>query len=159
MEKCPCGNALDYEACCGPFHSGALLPPTAEALMRSRYCAYVKSDIDYLIRTLQPEKRTSQDRKAARAWAEGTEWLGLQILNARGGLTDKQGQVEFIARYRQGEREQSHHEISVFKKLGDRWFFSDGKVVSEIPPDAHISRNALCPCGSGKKFKLCCAAS
>jgi uncharacterized protein YchJ len=30
--------------CCGPYIAGAELPPTAEALMRSRYTAYKMQD-------------------------------------------------------------------------------------------------------------------
>ena len=45
-EKCPCGSGLDYGLCCGQYISGAKDAPTAEALMRSRYTAYVVHEID-----------------------------------------------------------------------------------------------------------------
>ncbi|WP_260224861.1 YchJ family metal-binding protein, partial [Neisseria meningitidis] len=36
-----------YAGCCRPLHLRQILPPTAEALMRSRYSAYVLHLIDY----------------------------------------------------------------------------------------------------------------
>ena len=44
---CPCGKGESLETCCGPFISGAALPDSAEALMRSRYTAYATGNIDY----------------------------------------------------------------------------------------------------------------
>ena len=43
MAACPCGLPADYRQCCGRFHAGAyyLQAPTPEALMWSRYSAYV----------------------------------------------------------------------------------------------------------------------
>ncbi len=35
---CPCGSGKGYGECCGRFHAGEAAAPTAEALMRSRYC-------------------------------------------------------------------------------------------------------------------------
>ncbi|HRZ89595.1 MAG TPA: SEC-C metal-binding domain-containing protein, partial [Spirochaetia bacterium] len=43
-ETCPCGSGREYSACCGPVIAGAVPAPTAEALMRSRYTAYVKGE-------------------------------------------------------------------------------------------------------------------
>ena len=41
---CPCESGLTYIACCGLWHAGLSeghFAPGAEALMRSRYSAYV----------------------------------------------------------------------------------------------------------------------
>ena len=47
---CPCGRSLAYAACCSRWHEGPqyLQAPTAEALMRSRYSAFVLGRHDYL---------------------------------------------------------------------------------------------------------------
>ena len=63
MELCPCGSEIEYQKCCEPCHTGAAPAKTAEALMRSRYSAYVKGAIDYLIDTVLPEQRFDLDRK------------------------------------------------------------------------------------------------
>ncbi len=79
MSECPCGSGRSYETCCGPLISGAEAAPTAEALMRSRYSAYVQCEIDYLGETLHPGHRSDYDAAATRRWAEGADWLGLEI--------------------------------------------------------------------------------
>lgn len=157
---CPCGSGLSYGGCCSRYHNGSELAPTAEALMRARYSAYVVCDIDYLAQTIPLIQRKGFDRNFAKAWAKQSEWLGLEILSTRqGGVDDSQGIVEFKATFRQNGTDYVHHEIGTFKKAGSRWQFVDGKIV---PPDSdseqvpNISRNAACPCGSGKKFKNCC---
>jgi SEC-C motif-containing protein len=48
-EKCPCGSGKSYGECCRPVISGEKKAPTAESLMRARYSAYVKHEIDFII--------------------------------------------------------------------------------------------------------------
>ncbi|MFN8390745.1 MAG: YchJ family protein [Bdellovibrionota bacterium] len=156
MEPCPCGNP-SFDECCKPHLAGTTFPKTAEALMRSRYSAYVKGEIEYLGQTLHPNERFGFDRKAAKDWAESSEWLGLEIKKARGSEGDQQGVVEFIARFRQDGVEHAHHEISQFKKLNGRWFFVNGHVIPASPAaGGKVFQNDPCPCGSGKKYKRCC---
>jgi SEC-C motif len=38
-----------------------------------------------------------------------------------------------------------------------RMFREDGKARTKGSPLRKVGRNDPCPCGSGKKFKLCCA--
>jgi uncharacterized protein YchJ len=52
--ECPCGSGLDLADCCGLWHkglAGGVCAPTPEALMRSRYSAYVLGLVDYLVAT------------------------------------------------------------------------------------------------------------
>src|SRR5690606_8558790 len=53
---CACGSGLEFDACCGPILAGAPAP-TAEALMRSRYTAYVKRNYKHLEESLSAEQR------------------------------------------------------------------------------------------------------
>lgn len=161
--QCPCGSTRPYEACCGPAISGAKPAPTAEALMRSRYTAYVRAEIPYLRETLAPEARGDFDEAAARRWATEATWLGLEILaKEAGAASDQEGTVTFIARYAQEGKAREHREVASFKKdPSGRWHFVDAKppksepVVREAPK---VGRNDPCPCGSGKKHKKCCGA-
>lgn len=50
-QLCPCGSAVEYSLCCHPYVSGEKVAPDPEHLMRSRYCAFVMQDADYLIKT------------------------------------------------------------------------------------------------------------
>jgi SEC-C motif domain protein len=103
MANCPCGNSQPYEKCCGPVISGAAPAPTAEVLMRARYTAYVKGEIDFIINSHTPEGRENLSREETEAWSRDSQWEGLTIVGTReGGMTDATGKVEFKARYVQG---------------------------------------------------------
>ncbi len=158
MTLCPCGSNRSLEECCGPLLAGAPAS-TPEALMRSRYSAYALCNIDHLERSLAPESRSDHDRKAAEEWSRSAEWLGLSILSSEGGKAgDETGMVEFLARFRHGGLEQSHHETSRFRRHEGGWVYVDGKVHNKptVRSSPKVGRNDPCPCGSGRKYKQCC---
>ena len=69
---CPCGSLKSYETCCQRWHGGET-PGDAEALMRSRYTAYVLNIEDYLLATWHP-----RTRPPSLSLAESRRrWLGL----------------------------------------------------------------------------------
>src|SRR5512135_1175519 len=97
-DACPCGSELPESACCGPILDG-VPAATALALMRSRYTAYVRGAIDYLIATHDESTRDSVDRASVARWSRDTIWLGLEIVATEGGGEDDDtGVVEFVAR-------------------------------------------------------------
>jgi SEC-C motif domain protein len=159
MSNCPCGSDKPFGECCEPFINGMANAPTAEALMRARYSAYVTANIDFIERTFHSSTRAQFDRESARKWAEGSQWHGLQILKIIDGKEqDAEGTVEFIATYSQNDEEVKHHEVSTFRKEAGAWSFVDGRM-SHQPfrrDQPKIRRNDLCYCGSGKKYKKCC---
>ncbi len=162
-ERCPCNSGLAFEDCCAPLLRGEQAAATALALMRSRYAAYVKGDMAYLARTLDAPRRTKFFRDATAAWNADVHWQGLRICSVEaGGVNDSEGTVSFEAAYSKAGRSNMLREKSRFRKKGDCWYYigsspeSDsgaGPVRSAVP-----SRNAPCPCGSGKKYKRCCGA-
>ena len=119
---CPCGSGAGYVACCGPLHDGRPAT-TAEALMRSRYAAYVLGLGDHLFRTWHPRTRPDDVTPAT-----DLTWLGLEVLSTEGGGEgDDSGTVEFRARYR--HRDSDEHvlaEASRFVRRGGRWVYVDG---------------------------------
>lgn len=155
MTQCPCGSGDPFENCCGPCLSGNRPAPTAEALMRSRYTAFVRRLWEYLDRTHAPETW-----KHAGEPQESLEWLGLEVLSTEaGGEGDSEGKVEFVAHYRAGGAEGRLHEISRFVRRNGMWYYLDGKFPgcgrsSDKTPKP--GRNDPCSCGSGKKYKKCC---
>ncbi len=159
---CPCGKGPSLEACCGPILDGAPAP-TAEALMRSRYTAYVVGNIDHIVATHDPASRDTVDREGTLTWSKQSDWLGLEILATEGGgEADETGVVEFVARFALVGRVQAHRERSRFVKkdegAGPRWFYVDGEMEKARPVAREapkVGRNEPCPCGSGKKFKKC----
>ncbi|MDR1970957.1 MAG: YchJ family protein [Treponema sp.] len=158
MNGCPCGSGLSYEACCGPYIGGEKNPPTAEALMRSRYTAYATHAIDYIIDTCVSDGKTDIDRRETQAWSEQSTWLGLKISAVeKGGSDDTEGTVEFEASYERKGLKDLHRERAHFKRYDGRWMYEDGSVapVTVVRSGPKVGRNDPCPCGSGKKYKLC----
>ena len=124
-EKCPCDTGKPYIDCCYKLHAGAL-PDNALALMRSRYSAYAKGLIDYIIETTHPnhpdKKRVEAEwRKEIRAFSERTKFLRLEILHVEEG--ENLSYVTFKAHLLQDGKEFSFIERSRFEKLNGRWLY------------------------------------
>lgn len=156
MTACPCGSGEPFDGCCGPVLDGAPAQ-TAAALMRSRYTAYVRGAIDYLIETHDASTRGEVDRAAITAWSRQTEWLGLDVLETvRGEPGDDEGIVEFVARGRSSGAPFVHRERSQFRRRDGRWFYVAGTELRQPRRvTTEIARNDPCPCGSGMKYKRC----
>jgi len=162
MTQCPCGSERAFDVCCGPFVRGEASPTTAAELMRARYSAHTLADMDYLQRTHDPENREDIDVEGTRRWARRVQWLGLELRSTEGGRGDDDtGVVEFVAHYRDEGVHQYHHERARFRRdPNGEWVYVDAEtprtetVRREGP---RIGRNDPCPCGSGKKYKRCCA--
>ncbi|MFJ4717013.1 YchJ family protein [Streptomyces sp. NPDC088785] len=118
---CPCGLPRSYETCCGRYHSGRAGAPTAEALMRSRYAAFVRQDGPYLLRTWHPDTRP-----AVLDFADAPRWTGLDIVGTTAGSAfHQEGTVTFRARYQGGVL----HERSRFARVDGAWVYVDGDFV------------------------------
>ena len=129
--SCPCGRVdargrpLPFAACCGPYladfaHHPA---PDAEALMRSRYTAFVREDAPYLLATWHPSHRP-----ATLDFDPGQRWLGLEVKRHR-PLDATHAEVEFVARSRTGGRAHRLHERSRFVCEDGRWYYLDGEIT------------------------------
>ena len=158
MNSCSCGSGNTYAACCEPIITGKQTAETAEQLMRARYSAHVTVNVDFLYESTHPDYRADYDHKGTKSWAEKSEWYGLEIVGTTaGGPTDDEGEVEFIARFRNEDGTRSHHERGQFKRKRKKWLFTEGNMVKSAPVSVtKIGRNDPCPCGSGKKYKKCC---
>jgi SEC-C motif domain protein len=124
--RCPCLSGETYGGCCGRFHAGLLAggpyPPTAEALMRSRYSAFAVGDVAYLAATWHPRTRPSD------LAPDGVTWRRLDILGTEaGGPFDTDGVVEFVAHYRSPAGSGRLHEVSRFVRESGRWYYVDGE--------------------------------
>ncbi|QUC60856.1 hypothetical protein IOD14_31095 [Streptomyces sp. A2-16] len=118
---CPCGLQETYDNCCGRFHRGESAAPTPEALMRSRYSAFVRLEREYLLRTWHPRTRPgSLDLDA------GMRWTGLEILDTTDGSAfHSSGTVTFRASFKGG----SLHERSRFERVDGAWVYLDGEFL------------------------------
>lgn len=123
---CPCESGETYVQCCGPWHVGldeGHFAPSAEALMRSRYSAYVLGLIDYLLATWHGS--TAPGELELRP----VKWLGLELRHAQ--ESGDAGVVEFVARLRDTGRGERIHEISRFVRENSRWYYIDGQIMDE----------------------------
>lgn len=127
--NCPCGLQRAYPDCCGRYHAG-IPAPSPEALMRSRYSAYVLKDGPYLLATWHDSTRpTSLDLAGDHA-----KWFQLEVKSIYNNLqknehTAAHGTVEFVARYKIGGRAFRLHETSRFVFEAGHWFYVGGDLM------------------------------
>jgi SEC-C motif-containing protein len=121
--RCPCDSGRRHGACCGPCHAGTPAAD-AEALMRSRYSAYVLQRADYLLASWHPSTRPQ-----ALSFDDAPTWIGLQ-LRRHHVIDATHAEVEFIARFRVGGGSARRmHERSRFVHEDGRWYYVDGEML------------------------------
>ena len=128
-QSCPCGRqnakgqSLAYADCCGRYidHWDQQAAPDAQALMRSRYTAFVRENAEYLQATWH-----LSERPAELDFDPDCKWLGLDVKQFQSTGADA-AQVEFVARYRVAGRAVRLHERSRFVREDGRWYYVDGE--------------------------------
>jgi SEC-C motif domain protein len=125
---CPCGLPRPYADCCGALHAAhaehaELRAPTPEALMRSRYAAFVLDRRVYLLATWHPSTRPALIEPPE----PGLRWLGLTVKTSK-MLDPDHGTVEFVARSKLGGRAHRLHEVSRFVREAGVWCYLDGDI-------------------------------
>lgn len=152
---CPCQSNLTFEQCCQPFISQQQKPETAEQLMRSRYSAYQQAKIEYIYQTQAPDTRDENLLAEIESFAKSVKFVGLTVISHH-LKTEQSAEVEFIARYIETETDNlvEMQECSQFIKLEGAWYYTHGELNVK---HKKIAKNQSCVCGSGKKFKRCCA--
>ncbi|HZJ94887.1 MAG TPA: YchJ family protein [Thiopseudomonas sp.] len=148
--SCPCTPENIYDTCCKPYHYGALAKH-AETLMRARYSAFALQRIEFIKNSSLPAQQDLLDMEAIGQWSQNSQWLGLEVLAATLSDSQRHATVEFIAHWQDAQGRHQHREKSLFIKPDEQWYFYDPNVP------LLAQRNAACPCGSGVKFKKCCA--
>jgi SEC-C motif domain protein len=127
-DRCPCLSGETYGGCCGRFHAGEGAAPTAEALMRSRYSAFVVRDAPYLLHTWHP-----RTRPAALQFDADVQWRRLDIVEViAGGPFDAEGTVAFQAHSRRHGRREVLVETSRFVRVNRRWHYLDALQAETV---------------------------
>jgi SEC-C motif-containing protein len=146
------------------YHNNPGTAPTAETLMRSRYSAFAIGDFNYIAATQKLKDEPDQNSADIQESNEQTKWIKLKINATENGLEkDKTGVVAFSAHFKEGKHIGRLSERSIFKKEKGQWFYISGEhdIQKNTPlinsAAMKIGRNDPCLCGSGKKFKKCCA--
>ncbi|GGQ06607.1 YchJ family protein [Shewanella litoralis] len=148
-DLCPCGSQNSYQQCCLPLHLATSVAQSPQQLMRSRYCAFVVGQFDYLISTHHPDFR--HGLTVAQLAQGNTHWLGLQVLTTK--QVGCHGEVTFKAWYLDNKHIDAIYEKSSFVLVEGQWLYTEGTQMSTRAPE----RNEPCICHSGRKFKHCCA--
>lgn len=118
--------------------------------MRSRYSAFVLGDAAYLLATWHADFRPAELELDARI-----RWIGLEILAEK--QQAQQATVEFEARLLLSGTVSALRERSEFVRRQGRWLYTRGEQLAPSIASWQPGRNQPCPCGSGVKFKRCCA--
>ena len=144
--SCICGSQETFDKCCGSIINNERKANSAEELMRSRYSAYVRGDGRYLVISTKKENQYEDDAELIEEFSSRVDWLKLDVLHV------EQNIVEFKAYYKDGESIKVLHEKSNFIQEDGVWLYVYGELYN-----SKVERNEPCPCGTGKKFKKCCA--
>jgi len=150
---CPCGSKIKALDCCLVFINGQQMAGSAELLMRSRYTAYALGNEKYILSTWH-----SSQRPASLELERSVRWQGLKVLMTS-PVKDNEAFVEFIAGFSNAGNKGQMHEKSRFICESGVWFYVDGEQIESGTQHSikKTGRNDPCYCGSGKKFKKCCA--
>ncbi len=148
MQLCYCKSELEFSKCCEPILRVSNIASSALALMRSRYSAYCLGDVNYLQATTHNHSWSDEELKSIQDWADNSMWQHLEIVSYSENI------VEFKAYYIFNGKQHIHYEKSTFLKVNDMWKYVDGDIYED---KVDFLRNEQCICGSGKKYKRCCA--
>jgi len=140
--SCPCGSGESYSNCCKQYHTGERLPDTAEELMRSRYTAYAKGLVEYVVQTTHPDNPAAKEdiktlRDDVRATCDKITWDKLVILENTEG-DEGEAFVTFKTYFKvvgqQGQRAQGFHTQSFIERSrflrrssDGAWLYVDGE--------------------------------
>lgn len=155
MTQCYCHSQRRYADCCQPVHQDHSQAKTPEQLMRSRYSAHVLGLVDFVIATYHPSCEAESEREAI-AQSINSDWQKLDVINTDSGSHPDEGYVHFKAYFSDDDQNYCLEERSRFVREQGLWFYIDGEFPAS-QPKVKAGRNDPCPCGSGKKFKKCCA--
>lgn len=126
---CPCGSQKLFNACCGLYISGNSLPSTPEKLMRSRYSAYVKGDLQYIQNTMRGEPKDHFDPEETQKFIDQVKWQSLRVIkNFQDDQDIHKAYVTFSAIYKQAGRLYEIRETSEFTQQKGIWYYTGEKT-------------------------------
>jgi SEC-C motif-containing protein len=127
-------------------------------MMRSRYTAYSRAEIEYLYETSAAPVRRTFSRTDAATWAKVATFTGLEVHGVEAGAADDDvGMVDFTATWTELGTTKLLRERSRFVREAGAWRYSGGDRGETVRREGpKVGRNDPCPCSSGKKHKKCC---
>ena len=124
-KPCPCQSGKKTKGCCAPLLKG-VAAHSPEALMRSRYTAYVTGNIKYIMNTTHPDGEHHRDdeeawHKEIEVFCREFDFHGLSVLETE--VKANQGWVTFHAKIAREDKDVSFTERSLFLRESDRWLY------------------------------------
>jgi len=114
---CPCGSDKKYKKCCYLFHKGKAKPKTALELMKSRYSAYAKGEVKYIIKTTAKEYQKELNENEIKLFCQ-SNFKKLEIIDFNENMVEFKAYInEYIL-----------HEKSEFIKENFEWKYLKGKI-------------------------------
>ena len=136
-DSCPCGSDKSYMKCCGLLHKKVdeFMKAEPEAVVRARYSAYAKREIDFIIQSTHPKnKNFDADIKHWRKQIDTNcydnfELTKCQILDHE-MIDKKTATVSFVANMMQRDSREktAFMEKSTFEKVGGAWLYKEGEI-------------------------------
>ncbi|KAG2491233.1 hypothetical protein HYH03_010441 [Edaphochlamys debaryana] len=162
-DPCPCGSGNLFDACCAPYHRGEAAAASPEALLRSRYSAYVAKDPEYIANTTAPDSPEYTGSRSSyittvKATMRQLDPLGLTIVS--GPEPGPAGPDEAFITFRLKRRIKDPNvpknapevdevtERSRFLRVNGRWVYVDSEFVQE-DGEAGAGVGAVPGAGSG----------
>lgn len=146
---CPCGSGLGYMKCCGKLHKDAeaYADATPEQVVRARYSAYAKREVDFIVGSTHPlNKNFISDIEH---WKEtirtncydNFELTSCEIISEtiEGEGENQSAKVQFVAKMTQVDSREktAFMETSTFERAGKHiakgaWLYKEG-VIEAAP--------------------------
>jgi SEC-C motif domain protein len=132
-DLCPCGSGNKLKKCCGPYVEGVRWPESPEALMRSRFTAFVVGAVKHLYRTVHPENEEiagipyEEFAVDTAAYCRQINWTRLTIHEVIPENAEGVAQVLFTAEYEAGDQLDVLTELSDFVRHEGNWVYLKGE--------------------------------
>lgn len=140
-DNCPCGSGNKFKKCCGPYLDGLSWPPTPEALMRSRFTAYVVGAVRHLYRTVDSENEEiagvpyEEFARDTAAYCRQITFSDLTIHEVWPESEEGIAKVLFTVTYTSGPQSDSLTELAEFVRRDGNWIYLRGETRNEEPAE------------------------
>jgi SEC-C motif-containing protein len=127
MARCDCGSGDDYRDCCRPLHKGESEASEPSRLVRARFCAFARKEVDFLWKTLHsdhPDKSRpeAEVKLELRNASQRYKYVRVHIVESRGD------DVLFVAEIYERGKEVSFRERSHFAQENGGWRYHSGEA-------------------------------
>ncbi|MCH9687251.1 MAG: SEC-C domain-containing protein [Deltaproteobacteria bacterium] len=131
---CPCGRDAKLKHCCDRYHRGRPAPP--RALVRARYCAFVRGNARFILDTTHPTAPHHRDDRAAwktevQQYCRRVRFRSLTLHDGEVDETAGTAWVSFTVEMVDEGQPVTFFERSTFLRDGVRWRYVTGDIDTQ----------------------------